>query len=94
MNESSNDPIAKAELIRDMVNSISKISDQIKQEIYVKECARIMEISEDVLFNTLAQLAKKSKLEINNKYQKESQNFQIYKLNQKNSLKRLMCSFN
>ena len=58
MNESSNDPIAKAELIRDMVNSISKISDQIKQEIYVKECARIMEISEDVLFNTLAQLEK------------------------------------
>ena len=43
MNDSTNDPIAKAGLIRDMVNSISKISDQIKQEIYVKECA-IMEM--------------------------------------------------
>ena len=93
MNESSNDPIAKAELIRDMVNSISKISDQIKQEIYVKECARIMEISENVLFNTLAQLAKKSKLEINKKHQKERQNFQIHKLNQKNNLKKINVQF-
>ena len=93
MNESSNDPIAKAELIRDMVNSISKISDQIKQEIYVKECARIMEISEDVLFNTLAQLEKKSKLEINKKYQKVSQNLQIHKLNQNNNLKKINVQF-
>ena len=34
MKEVANDPIAKADLIRDMVSSISKISDQIKQEIY------------------------------------------------------------
>ena len=79
MNDSTNDPIAKAGLIRDMVNSISKISDQIKQEIYVKECAKIMEISEDVLFNTLAQLIKKPNLDFNKNYQKRSQSFQIHK---------------
>ncbi len=54
--ESKNDPVKKAELIRDMVTSISKIPDVIKREIYVRECSRIMDISEDVLFDTLAQI--------------------------------------
>ncbi|MBQ4818443.1 DNA primase [Aquimarina sp. MMG016] len=54
--ESQNDPIKKAELVRDMVTSISKIPDVIKREIYVQECSRIMDISEEVLFNTLAQI--------------------------------------
>ena len=54
-----NDPIKKAETIRDIVNSISKIPDRIKTEVYIQECARIMDISEDVLFSTLAQLQNK-----------------------------------
>ncbi|MGK0429046.1 MAG: DNA primase, partial [Psychroserpens sp.] len=57
--EANNDPIKKAETIRDIVNSISKIPDQIKKEIYIQECSRIMDISEDVLFTTLAQINKK-----------------------------------
>ncbi|TGD57763.1 DNA primase [Flavobacterium humi] len=59
MKEAKNDPIKKAELIRDMVTSISKIPDRIKREIYVQECSRIMDISEEVVFNTLAQLIQK-----------------------------------
>ncbi|MAQ74949.1 MAG: DNA primase [Aquimarina sp.] len=54
--ESKNDPVKKAEVVRDMVTSISKIPDAIKREIYVQECSRIMEISEDVIFTALAQL--------------------------------------
>ena len=57
--EADNDPIKKADTIRDMVVSISKIPDTIKREVYIKECARIMDISEQVLFNTLAQLLQK-----------------------------------
>jgi DNA primase len=59
MKDAKNDPIKKADLIRDMVLSISKIPDRIKREIYIQECARIMDISEEVLFNTLAQLVQK-----------------------------------
>ncbi len=59
MQEAQNDPIKKAETIRDMVESISKIPDLIKQEVYVRECATIMDISEQVLFSTLAQILKK-----------------------------------
>jgi DNA primase len=57
--ESKNDPVKKAETIRDIIGSISKIPDQIKREVYIQECSKIMEISEEVLFSTLAQLSKR-----------------------------------
>ena len=56
---SKKDPVKKAETIQDMVNSISKIRDQIKKEIYIKECSSIMGISEEVIYSTLAQISKK-----------------------------------
>lgn len=66
--EANNDPIKKAELIRDMVNSISKISDFIKREIYIKECSRIMDIDEVVIRDTLAQIEKKEISDANKKF--------------------------
>jgi len=54
-----NDPIKRAELIRDIVSSISKIPNNIQKEIYLQECARIMNISESVLFNELSQILKR-----------------------------------
>ena len=77
--EAKNDPIKKADLIRDMVVSISKIPDRIKREVYIKECSRIMDISEDVLFNTLAQLVKKDLSEANKQYKEEQKAFEVVK---------------
>src|SRR5690606_11213927 len=37
--------------------------DVIKREVYIKECSRIMDISEQVLFNTLAQMLHKDRKE-------------------------------
>jgi len=79
MQETKNDPIAKANLIRDMVTSISKISDQIKQEIYVRECSKIMDISEEVLFSTLAQILKKENADFRKTQQKEQKAFEVIK---------------
>ena len=79
MEEANNDPIAKAELIRDMVTSISKIADQIKQELYIRECARIMDISEEVLFSTLAQMSKKAQLDATKTAQKQKKAFDVVK---------------
>lgn len=59
MEDAKNDPVKKAGLIRDIVVSISKIPDRIQQEVYIQECARIMNISENVLFSELAQIFKK-----------------------------------
>lgn len=57
--DAKSDPVKKAETIRDMVASIAKIPDVIQREVYIQECARIMDISEEVLFNTLAQILQK-----------------------------------
>ncbi len=72
MDEAKNDPIKKADLIRDMVTSISKIPDRIQREVYIQECSRIMDISEQVLVSTLAQLSQKDVAEIEKK-QKQDQ---------------------
>ncbi|MGB3608568.1 MAG: DNA primase [Psychroserpens sp.] len=77
--EANNDPIKKAETIRDIVNSISKIPDQIKKEVYIQECSRIMDISEDVLFSTLAQINKKEQVEASKSYNTKPKAFDIVK---------------
>ncbi|MCA0133299.1 DNA primase [Winogradskyella alexanderae] len=77
--ESKNDPIKKAETIRDIVNSISKIPDQIKREVYIQECSKIMDISEEVLFSTLAQIHKKDYQDANKKYRQEQKAFEVVK---------------
>jgi len=79
MNEANNDPIKKADLIRDMVVSISKIPDRIKREVYIQECARIMDISEQVLQNTLAQLIQKDISEAGKKLKQEQKAFEVVK---------------
>jgi DNA primase len=72
MEEAKKDPVKKAELIRDIVNSISKIPDTIQQEVYLQECSRIMDISENVLFSSLAQLNAKSDKALPKQQQKKS----------------------
>jgi len=57
--DAKNDPVKRASLIHDMVSSIAKIPNQIQQEVYIQECSRIMDISEQVLFSTLSQLLAK-----------------------------------
>ena len=79
MNEAKNDPIKKADLIRDMVMSISKIPDRIQREIYIQECSRIMDISEQVLVSTLAQLVQKDVAEVGKKQKQEQKAFEVVK---------------
>jgi len=71
VDEAKDDPVKKAGLIRDMVTSISKIPDRIQREIYIQECARIMDISEQVLTSTLAQLVQKDIADTSKKNKKE-----------------------
>ena len=79
MEEAQDDPVAKANLIRDMVTSISKVTDNIQREIYVRECSRIMDISEEVLFSTLAQMSKKAQNEANKSYNQNQKAFEVVK---------------
>lgn len=79
MDEAKNDPIKKADLIRDMVVSISKIPDSIKRQIYIQETSRIMDISEQILLNTLAQLVQKDISEAGKKLKQEYKALEVVK---------------
>ena len=85
LDDSENDPVKKAAVIRDMVESISKISDYIKRELYIKECSSIMNISEQVLYSTLAQIAKKDFNNLKKKPVKEFEPISIVKSDKKKS---------
>lgn len=79
MKDAQNDPVKKAGLIRDIVSSISKIPDSIQREVYVQECARIMEISERVLFSELAQLISRTNKEEAKKHVQKQQSLEVVK---------------
>lgn len=51
--EAANDPIKKAEAIREIVTSISLIPDPIKRSVYLQETSQLLKIQETVLFSEL-----------------------------------------
>jgi DNA primase len=51
--EASNDPIKKAEAIREIVSTIGVIPDPIKRSVYIQETSRLLNISESVLLSEL-----------------------------------------
>ncbi|GAA4237041.1 DNA primase [Postechiella marina] len=81
--ETKNDPIKKADTVRDIINSISKIPDPIKREIYIQECSRIMDISEEVLFTSLAQIGNKEAQDASSKPKQQPKAFEVIKPEQK-----------
>ncbi len=59
LNQVGNDPVKKTELIKDVVGSISKIPDPIKRSLYIKECARLVSVEEQLLINEINKVVSK-----------------------------------
>ena len=53
LEETKNDPVKKAGLIKDIVASISLIPDAITRTLFIRECADMMMVPEQVLVNEL-----------------------------------------
>jgi len=54
LSEAGQDPIKRSEVINDMVRSIVQIPDSIQRSVFIKECARIMDVDENVLVSEVA----------------------------------------
>ncbi|MBL7965907.1 MAG: DNA primase [Prolixibacteraceae bacterium] len=54
-----NDPVSKAKLINEIVRSISVIPDTITRTIYIKECSRLMDVQEVVLYDEIRKIQNK-----------------------------------
>ncbi|RZK53592.1 MAG: DNA primase [Pedobacter sp.] len=51
--DAGNDPIKRAGIIRDIVESIAKIPDNIKASVFIRECSSLLQIEERVLLSEL-----------------------------------------
>lgn len=57
--EVGQDPIKKTRMIKDMVESIGKIPDQLKRALYIKECSTALDIKEDILVEETEKVLRK-----------------------------------
>ncbi|MDH5609737.1 MAG: DNA primase [Cyclobacteriaceae bacterium] len=51
LEDAQHDPVKRAGIIRDIVQSITKIGDPIKRSVYIKECSSVLDISEQILIS-------------------------------------------
>jgi DNA primase len=58
--ETKNDPIKRAGIIKDIVESIALIPDNIIRSVYVKNCSQIMEMEESILLTEVNKIRRKS----------------------------------
>lgn len=61
--DSANDPVKRAEVIKDIVESIAKVPDSIKRSVFIKECSKLLEIQEQVLINEMNKLLRNKRKE-------------------------------
>jgi DNA primase len=74
MGDVQNDPIKKAGLIKEIVQSIALIPEAIYRSVYVKECSRIMDMEEQILLSELNKIRSKKFNEKSNQPLKGTEN--------------------
>lgn len=68
LEEAKNDPVMKANLIRDIVRSIAVIPESITRTIYIKECSSQMQIPEGVLYHEVNKIRQQRSFQDKNRY--------------------------
>lgn len=61
LEDAGKDPVKKALLITDIVKSIAIIPDNIIRSVYVRECSKMLDIEESVLYNEINRISKNKK---------------------------------
>ncbi len=49
LRDAKDDPIARAELLKDIVATIARIPDALKRAVYVRECSELLKVDEQIL---------------------------------------------
>ncbi|MCO4292887.1 DNA primase [Solitalea sp. MAHUQ-68] len=60
LQDAKNDPLKRAEVIRDIVESIAKIPDSIKASVFISETSRLLQMEERILLSELNKLKLKN----------------------------------
>jgi len=68
LSEANNDPVKKADLIRDVVKSIAVIPETITRTVYIKECSTLLEVAEPILYHEVNKLRQQKSFQDRNRY--------------------------
>ncbi len=61
LSDTDNDPVKKANLISDIVRTISVIPDGIIRSVYIKECSTLLSVDEKVLYAEINKIIRKKR---------------------------------
>lgn len=56
LKEAGTDPIKRAGIIRDIIESIAKIPDEIKAAVFIRECSNLLQVEERTLLSELSKM--------------------------------------
>lgn len=76
LKDAGSDPIKRAEVIREIVESIAKIPDSIKQSVFIKECSDQLKIDERALLSELNKMRMAKAKKDSQQQQNQRQQFQ------------------
>jgi DNA primase len=54
LNEAGKDPVKRAQLIQEVVRSVSMVPDRIERTVYLQECSKLLGVEEQILFTEAA----------------------------------------
>lgn len=74
--DAGNDPIKRAGIIRDIVESIAKIPDNIKASVFIRECSSLLQIEERILLTELNTMRAAKLKKANNTQSKQQAQYQ------------------
>lgn len=72
LKDAEKDPVAKARLITDVIRSVAVIPDTITRSVYIKECSKLLDVNEEILYTEV----RKQKHKQNEEYRKKEQRVQ------------------
>lgn len=59
LGDSETDPVSRARLIGDIVRSIAVIPDAIVRSVYIKECSKLLDVQETILYTEIRKILQK-----------------------------------
>ncbi len=86
MKDTENDPLQRAQMIRDIVQSIALIPDPITRSVYVQECSTLLDIDEETLMIELNKIRRRKlskSIQEREREEESSENLMLHKVDTK-----------
>lgn len=71
LKDAEKDPVAKARLISEVIRSVAVIPDTITRSVYIKECSKLLDVNEEILYTEVRKQKHKQNEEFRKKEMRE-----------------------